>query len=349
MKIRLRETSMKDYAWRFKRFARDAQLEQFTRKQLATGRGKALILNHLQNTSKASWRPTLAMLRTVWVYGLNLPWPIDVRTDIPRLPHVKRGESPEDGLVKKWADALQHETDPYLQLVWLLIAQHGWRPSHAAGIRWSDIRNDLQGRPAVIVAYGTESTDRFKTSSPVGVKLSPAVIDALEAWKRAQKPFPEDPVLPWSSKKGKPDPKRIQDNREFGIHWHRLALKWGLPPLRPKDLRHWTAGVCRRVKMSKQASALMMGHDSTRGGSMRDLYDNAPIDQLLEEQAQLLPKGTLGFLEPPPKVELLDGVPSDAIQVLKDYLEGHSGVMDVISKLEDIRTRPKKVEQLLAP
>jgi hypothetical protein len=100
--------------------------------------------------------------------------------------------------------------------------------------------------------------------------------------------------------------------------------------------------------MSKQATALLMGHDPTSGNSMRDWYDNAPMDQLLEEQLHRLPKGPLGLLEAP-KVEVLDGVPQDAIEVLRAYLAGRCGVMELIAKAEAIRLRPAQAEEVLTP
>ena len=121
-------------------------------------------------------------------------------------------------------------------------------------------------------------------------------------------------------------------------HWKRLQKRWSLPPLRPVDVRHWVAGACRRADMSKQASAYLMGHDPTQGGSMRDWYDNPQIGDVLAEQAEKLPYGPLGMLGYG-SVEVEDGVPPDAAALMLEYLAGKIGTMEFATHAEAIRLR----------
>jgi hypothetical protein len=123
-------------------------------------------------------------------------------------------------------------------------------------------------------------------------------------------------------------------------HWNQVQKKWGLPTLKRKDLRHWVATVCRKAGLSKQASAYMMGHDPTQGGAMRDWYDNPQLEEIFAEQAERLPKGPLGTLEPP-IIELVADIPSEALEVLRNYLDGTLGTMEMASRLEALKQRTK--------
>jgi hypothetical protein len=180
----LRDSSVSRYKSIFREFARASDLTRYTRRQLAGPTGKRLILAFITDKPRGYWRFVLAALKTVWLYGLDMPWPVDMRRDIGRLPKTLRGQSPPDDLVKQWADAMRNEKDPYLKLVWLLIVQHGWRPSHLAHIKWRNIRYDAQGRPIAIVANGSQ--EGFKTEAPIAVRLAPEVQEALILWSQLE-------------------------------------------------------------------------------------------------------------------------------------------------------------------
>jgi len=168
----------------------------------------------------------------------------------------------------------------------------------------------------------------------------PDVVEALETWRRAApQVLPERAILPWRSCMGRVEPSREQRTDSFRIHWNRLRSKWQLPVLRPVDLRHWVATACRRSGLSKQASAYLMGHDPTAGGAMRDWYDAPPLEAVFEEeQAERLPHGPLGLLEP--SVELLaDGLPKEAIELVQGYFAEEIGTMQLATRLETVRLR----------
>jgi hypothetical protein len=81
-----------------------------------------------------------------------------------------------------------------------------------------------------------------------------------------------------------------------------------------------------------------MGHDPTQGGAMRDWYDNPQIEDVLVEQVEKMPYGPLGLLGHGP-VELMDGVPSDAVSLMLEYLAGQIGTMEFATRAEAIRLR----------
>ena len=334
-RTRLKADSQKDYLQAFWRFAKNADLESYTRRQLCGPKGRMLILGHLDKLPKPSWRWILAALKPVWIYGLNIPWPIDSKRDLPKLPRVGRRQSPPDAQVKTWAKALANERDPYLRLLWLLVAQHGWRPSHVCRMKWRNVQYNDQGIPVAIIADGAQES--FKTSSPVAARLAPDVVEALQQWKeKADNHSLDGPILPWRSVKGQLTCTREQICRAFDQHWKRLEKKWQLPHLCPTHLRHFVATASRRAGLSKQATAYLMGHDATQGGAMRDWYDSPQLQDVFDEQAARLPYGPLGLLEPP-TVELEGGLTKDVVSLVSAYLAGQTGTMEFATTMEKIR------------
>jgi len=192
---------------------------------------------------------------------------------------------------------------------------------------------DDSGRACAIVADGAR--EGFKTDSAVVARLPPDVADALEAWRKEHPaPHSENPILPRLSRT---DGTGEQDSRTIRDHWRSLAKKWGLPPLRPVDMRHWVATACRRSGLSRVASAFMMGHDPSDGsGSMRDWYDSPPLEDILQEQEEKLPKGPLGLLRPP-EVEVAEGLPLEATRLMRDYLSGNIRTLEFANRAENLK------------
>jgi integrase len=345
-KARLKRHTQIEYGAAFRRFAKATSIENYSRRQLAGPKGKHIILDFLtQHIPKPSWRTQIAMLRTVWTMGLNLPWPVDSKTDVGKLPRVRREESPPDDAVKAWAAALEHESDTYLRLLWLLIGQFGWRPSHVAHLHWRNVRfqND---KPYAIVADGVE--EDFKTASPIAARLPADVVSTLIAWrKETEYTNPDNILIPWRS-----CTKRIEnrplDNESIKYNWDRIRKRWKLPSLRPKHLRHWAATAARKAGLSKQASAAMMGHDSASGEAMRDWYDNPGHNDIFDEQSTVLPDGLLGTLKPP-EIKIIEAFPSDALSILREYMDGRIGTMEMATRMEAVRLRQPSTTSLLQP
>jgi len=334
-RTRLRYDSAEQYLRAFRRFAKNVDLESYTRKQLAGPKGRMLILDHLDKLPKSTWHWVVIVLKPVWTYGLNLPYPIDNKRDLPKLPRMQRRQSPPDAQVKAWAKALSNEKDAYLQLMWLMIAQHGWRPSHVCRLKWRNVQYDEQGKPVAIVADGAQES--FKTCSPVAARLAPNVVDALQQWReKAETTSPDQPILPWRSATGKLVCSRVQTHSTFGTQWQRLERKWQLPHLYPTQLRHFVATASRRAGLSKQATAYLMGHDATQGGAMRDWYDSPQLQDVFDEQAARLPYGPLGLLDPP-TVEFEGGLSKEVVSLVSAYLAGQLGTMEFATTMEKLR------------
>ena len=70
---------------------------------------------------------------------------------------------------------------------------------------------------------------------------------------------------------------------------------------------------------------------------MRDWYDSPQDEDILREQQERLPDGTLGFLFP--KIEITQGIPEEMLGVLGDYIAGKIGTMDMASQMETFRLR----------
>jgi integrase len=333
-RLRFKPAVQVEYTQRFRVFTREINLNKYSRNQLKGKAGKAVILEYLGRHPRLSWRTLISIIKSVWMYGFDLPWPIDTIRDLGRLPRTKRGESPSDEIVKRWDEAMHHEKDTYLRLLWLLIAQHGWRPSHVSKLKWSNIRYEGE-KPVAIVADGQK--EGFKTDAPVAARLSPDIQEALMEWM-AKTPERRDDwlILPRRSPKGELLPQNTLDNQVIARYFDKLAKKWGLPHLTAKALRHWVATTCRKAGLSKQATAYLMGHDPAQGGAMRDWYDNPQLSDIFVEQAERLPYGPLGCLNPP-KVEIIEGLPQEAIELLKEYLSGRMPTMEFANRMETLR------------
>jgi hypothetical protein len=219
-------------------------------------------------------------------------------------------------------------------------------------LKWHNVRYDEIGRPVAIVASGTQ--EGFKTGAPIAARLTPDVRDALEEWRRiCPRPLSDMPIFPRGETEGKSTRKRKHGDGPFYTrkqgkelirnHFRHLQEKWKLPPLRPVDVRHWVAKACRVAGLSKQASAYLMGHDPTQGGNMRDWYDNPQLEDIFAEQLEKLPHGPLGMLGND-SIELMEGIPSDAVSLMQEYLMGQIGTMEFATRAEAIRLRNSKTQ-----
>ena len=340
-RISLKERVRKDYKRAFRRFASEVGLEAYNRRQLGGPRGKKLVLQHLEDIPRPSHRWVLQAIKHVWIYGVNLPWPITKR-DVGRLPKSQRGRSPPDADVRPWADAVGNETDPYLRLLVLLELQFGLRPSHVAHLKWRNIEYDGSGRPCAIAASGRD--EDFKTDSDVRAWLPPDVVEAVVTWKAASSDTtPERPILPrkGTTARLELDPTRMHDRDSFAALLEAFGRKWGLKHLSPKTFRHWVASKLREAGLSYQASAYWQGHDPTGSGYMRDWYDNRPED-IFAEQSAKLPRGPVGMLEAS-DVSVKEGLPTAMLEAVKEYRDGKLSDFELIARLTTIRRKTPDV------
>ncbi|MGQ9588603.1 MAG: hypothetical protein ACUVT7_09535 [Thermoplasmata archaeon] len=81
-----------------------------------------------------------------------------------------------------------------------------------------------------------------------------------------------------------------------------------------------------------------MGHDPTRDGSMRDWYDNPPIEDIFAEQAECLPQGTSATLDSV-KLEPTEGLCPESVDLLREYMGGRMPTMEFANKIEALRLK----------
>lgn len=48
-------------------------------------------MRYLERIPLRSWRYKVSGLKAIWLYGIGLPFPIDEKKDLPKLPRVRRG------------------------------------------------------------------------------------------------------------------------------------------------------------------------------------------------------------------------------------------------------------------
>jgi integrase len=273
----------------------------------------------------------LSGLASVWKFGVNLPWPIDAKADIGKLPKTRRDLTPQDSVVKAWHERLLHEPSPYLRTLWLLLAQFGLRPHTIARLRWSHIRYDEHGIPCELRVNGAD--EGLKTYADLACHLPPDVAAVLTELRKSAKDQGEtEPILPWTNGWGQVKHHRLASYKVYTQHWKRLREKYGLPKLRMKDLRHWVASECRDANLPEQARAYMQGHEQPIG-NMGEAYDNRPVEVNLVRQAEKLPRGPLGVFEKS-DVELETDLPNDLVTTLMGYHDGKVKLSEVSDRLE---------------
>jgi hypothetical protein len=318
--LRLRGDTPKMYEQIFRRFAEAANLEQYTRRQLAGNKGKELLIGFLLDKSKVpepSRQKYNSGLKVVWTEGLNLPYPI-TRRHLGELPEVQTRQSPRDSVVIPWINALEHEEEPFLKALVLMIFQLGVRPSHACLFRWKHVSFGMDGKPEMIMTTGREPGNKRMT--PIKARLPPDLVEALiELRKVIPNAMPEYPILPHRKKDGQFE-RNIPMKRElYAIQWYRFKRKHVLNHLRPVDLRHWVATTCRKAGLSLPARNALQGH-KFNGENQGERYDNPQDIDILEEQARILPYGPIGFICP--KMEVTQALPVELTEALSSCLNG---------------------------
>jgi len=336
--VRMRsEATREAYVKQFRRLAEYIRIEQYTRRQLAGPKGKHLLLDHIAtNIPLRSRRPVLSALAGVWKVGLNLPWPIDLRNDIGKLPRTRRRETPQESVVKVWYQRLKDESRPYVKVLWLLIAQFGLRPGHVVKLRWSHLRYDEQGLPCEIRANGAD--EGFKTFADLDCHIPPDLARALVQLRKWLKDSSEsDPILPKMAH-GRVKHQQLSSGKLLWGHWNQIRARYDLPKLRMADLRHWVASRCRDEGLSEQARAYMQGHEQPIR-NMGDVYDNRSVETNLARQAQKFPHGVLGTFEKV-DLEVMPDIPKDLLDLLVGYHDGKVGVLDLIARLDAWKSVP---------
>ena len=317
---RLRGTTPKMYESVFRQFANAVNLEEYTKRQLAGNKGRELLLQYLLDKSmvpEPSKGKQYAALKCVWIEGLNLAYPI-TRRHLGELPPVQRRQSPRDSQVLPWVKAIEHEEEPYLKVLALIIFQLGIRPSHACLFRWEHIGFGQDGKPETIITTGREPGNKHMT--PVKARLPQDLSDTLMKLKKiVPDSLPENPILPHRMANGQLERNVAMKPEHFSIQWRRFERKHLLSHLRPVDLRHWVATTCRRAGLSLAARNALQGH-KFNGENQGERYDNPQDIDILDEQARVLPYGPIGFICP--RMEVTPVLPAELTDALSGCLNG---------------------------
>lgn len=227
-----------------------------------------------------------------------------MRKELGELPEVTRGQNPREAGIMPWVKALEREEDPYLKSLVLLIFPLGIRPSHACLFRWAHVKYGQDGKPEAIITAGRGPGNKHML--PVKGHLAPDLSDALvELKKLVPDALPEDAILSYRRRNGQLI-RMPMASVQYTYQWYRFQKKHLLNHLRPVDLRHFVSTVCRRAGLSYAATNALQGHKMT-SLNLGDRYDNPDDDELLEEQASVLPHGPIGFVRP--KIEVDQALP----------------------------------------
>ncbi|HUS56679.1 MAG TPA: hypothetical protein VMY17_01515, partial [Thermoplasmata archaeon] len=92
------------------------------------------------------------------------------------------------------------------------------------------------------------------------------------------------------------------------------------------------------------STAYLQGHDPTQGGSMRDWYDAPGVEETFCEQAERIPNGPLGVIEPP-EIEVTGGLPKEVSAMVSQFMDGSVGTLELMNGLEKCRANLQKATQ----
>ena len=345
VRMRLRESTRKQYTWRIRRFIKNGDLANLTRQRFKS-RCAALLKAQLERVPEHSRRFELSALRGFFELGLKVDWPSEVDAYLGQLPPIRRRDVPRSFNVEKWALAIENERDLYTKTVVLLIMSFGWRPDHLYKMKLRNVRCDESGQPCAIVADG--AVEKFKTRAWVAAYLPPIVRTTLQEFKAERGPSKEtDPLIPYRHPRGMENTRPIN---EFLLRrtWHRFEVAHKLPKLTPCDFRHHVCLKCDQAKMTNSASAYLVGHDSSRGETYRNWYANLHIDDALLEQEEKIPNGILGLLRKP-EIELVRDMPRPLIDLVTQFLDGKIGEVDFAIQAGKVRNLTMESAKNLEP
>ena len=146
---------------------------------------------YVASLSASGLKPATVMARVAAASALYRALRWAGATDADPFADVKRPKDRTKGIVKNppyrqdFVGAMLAQADAQEQVLLLLLAHGGLRIAEALALTWSDL--DL-GRRRLLVAHGKGDKARW-------VPLSARLREALEAWREARRPQPQDRVL----------------------------------------------------------------------------------------------------------------------------------------------------------
>lgn len=151
-------------------------------------------------------------------------------------------------------------------------------------------------------------------------RLPPDLADVLMDLKKSlPNATPESPIFPQRKRNGAYETALGMTLSQYQDQWLRFEKRHRLNHIAPVYLRHWVSTVCRRAGLSYAATNALQGH-KCGFVNMRDRYDNPDDEEILAEQARILPHGTIGFAWP--KMEVTEALPVELTEALGKCLSG---------------------------
>jgi hypothetical protein len=355
-RLRMKDTSIREYSNRLERFDRIVNLRQYTRGQFKAHLHDILV-KFYGETPKGSWRYENSKLADFFRDGLLMEWPEkEVRRIQGKLPRVNQGCAPPMKAVKPWIDAVLTEPDTYRRLLVMTVMEFGWRPDHLYKLLVADLHYDENGEPSSIEANGEERD--FKYPDDLACNLPPVYRECLKEYLKLRGEVkPSDCLFCHRDAQGRLNTRRPLDSKCLEREWdgfiedHNRLLGDGkkLSRLLREDFRHWVCHVHEQElgndKLAYSTSAYITGHSQKQtkaDPSYRTYYARQRIEDALEFQRQKIPEGLIcRFASIKTNVDVVEDCPwlNDWIALGRRFFGKEIGEIDVATEAGRLRLK----------
>jgi len=333
--------TLKEYRRYFGRFAADFDLAAHDRKWLVS-HGKMAVIQWLVGKPDKSRGVALAALQSVWTFGIpEVAWPINRKRDFGKrmLPQSGQRSCPTDEDIRPIFLAAEREEDAYVKSLILTGLSTGARPGNQLGqLQWADVW-PWSGGLAIVAE--SKPGRKFKTDSPMIVRLPPMASDALKAW-RSETPnnAPNDYIWPrrhyktLTTKERSVDHTLLREYQSF-LRRHKLVT-W----VRMAHFRHWVEYRGEKDGIPAVHLAYMRGHAVKSATEGRLGYSgNRKAENVLEDQEARWPEGPCGAFGA--SVVVRDEL-SPYAAVMREYANGNMTTQEMANRIETIRLKLSK-------
>ena len=341
---KIRGGTVRHYQEAFIQFAKFSKLEAVTRRQLQGNKGHELLVDFLKTVSRPTIMNKNSCLKTFWVLGLEFKpgsYPVDLKSDIGRLPPTLKRQTPNDDLVLPWINALETESDRYLDTIIRHMFQLGPRPANICLLNNEHVVL-RDGKPFAIRTTGREPGN--KNYSPTIARLPPDMVQAIiDMWALNPEHLPGNPLYPFRSHDGVISPSKRMRTADYKAQWERFQKKHNLRPLMRVLIRHWVATKCTRALLPDPCIQAMQGQAMGGGRGMSGVYDQPSDEAIYEEQEKFIPFGPIGVVCPH-VMDVTADLPKELLKGLSDVLTGE---LRVYEYMDDIRAYMERNRQVV--
>jgi len=329
------KSTLDGYGRVFTKFWELKELEGKTKAQLSQQWMRQAIIDFvLDEVKPASQHRTVMALKSVLTRGAGVPWLVHEDEDFGRFAKpVKRQPPPED-TVRKWAEIVHQVKDPVRRVLLYFTIDYGWRPTHSTGVRWSNIKEDEDGKMLALVNDGREGL--FKYDEPIQVALNDREVEALQELRKQTHAGHNDFIIPNVGLLGKPNKGRngkgavspTMGTPMVDKFFMDIEQLYDLPHLTPVDFRHYAISVCidehdERNGLKTISRHRMQGHEYKElGDAMAGTYNDKDWELVIDNQKMVFPDGILGRLLGPKVPCHEDAIPAGIAQAWEDYKAG---------------------------